>query len=68
MSELERMQRYIELTKMPTRVAVPYGMNIRELGAVKEVSREEGLVSALYMAFRFGMAKGWRAAKANAGK
>lgn len=62
MSELERMQKYIERTRLPARATSPYNMTIREMTVLEEIVREKELFRGLLFAFKYGMAKGWRAA------
>lgn len=59
MSEIEKMKRYIERTK----IAAPtnYELGVLEANAIKNA---EDALDAVYMAFLYGRAKGYRAAKA----
>lgn len=64
MSEIEKMKRYIERTKMNAPTA--YGMNMHE---VFELSKQaygcgELPIEIIDLAFNYGKAKGYRAAKA----
>lgn len=60
MTEIEKMQRYIERTKMSIKMTSPYQMNAREAFAVADMS----IFDAINFAFLYGQAKGYRAAKA----
>ena len=60
MTEIEKMKRYIERTKMNIAATNPYQMNIRETLAVSDMTSLE----AISFAFQYGTARGYRAAKA----
>lgn len=60
MTEIEKMQKYIERTKMAIPQDGPYQMNMSEAFAVSKMSPLE----AITFAFHYGQAKGYRAAKA----
>lgn len=64
MTEIERMQRYIERT--PMKRAENYCLVFRELLEVMEMggASPDGLFAAVGLAFNYGKAKGYRAAKA----
>lgn len=65
MSEIEKIQRYIErTTKFPD--GTPYQMNLQELFGLSHMS-EGDVVGAICLAFDYGRAKGYRAAKAKLG-
>ena len=59
MSEIEKMKRYIELTNVT--ISDRYEIGLLEVG---ELKRAEDSVDAIYLAFLYGRAKGYRAAKA----
>lgn len=59
MSEIEKMKRYIERTN--AKVSDRYEMDLLE---ARELKREADLTNAIYLAFLYGRAKGYRAAKA----
>lgn len=61
MSEIERMQRYIERTKLPAPIPTRYDMSLRDMFVLL---REDDTENALLLAFKYGQAKGYRAAKA----
>lgn len=66
MSEIEKMQRYIErTTKFPD--GTPYQMNLLEVLGLSDMSKKD-FTGAICMAFDYGRAKGYRAAKAEARK
>ncbi|MCX4371956.1 MAG: hypothetical protein OSJ58_09005 [Dysosmobacter sp.] len=58
MSEIEKMKRYIERTKMPP------GKGATSTGNLLLMMEEMDQLSAILMAFNYGRAKGYRAAKA----
>lgn len=60
MSEIEKIQRYIENTKIKNRGM--YCMRYCEAAGLHTFSRTD-LFGALCLAFDYGMAKGYRAAK-----
>ena len=60
MSEIEKMKRYIERTKLNISAASPYQMSTRELFATSTLT----VFDAVNLAFKYGQAKGYRAAKA----
>lgn len=61
MSEIEKMKRYIERTKMPK--GNPYQMNMAEVLDLARATAETPF-DIVYLAFNYGKAKGYRAAKA----
>lgn len=61
MSEIEKMKRYIERTKMEADNS--YQMNIREMLDLANATVETP-VEIVCLAFEYGKAKGYRAAKA----
>lgn len=68
MSEIEKMQRYIDRTKTPFRSKCLYGLNSLEAFALmKKVNDRDTNLPAfdvICLAFEYGRAKGYRAAKA----
>lgn len=60
MSEIEKMQRYIDRTKFNSH---DYSMRCREVDALFALSNV-ALYDTIVMAFNYGKAKGYRAAKA----
>jgi len=64
MSEIEKMQRYIERTKMDIAQTISYQLNTRQAFAVSDMPTFE----AILFAFKYGQAKGYRAAKAEVRK
>lgn len=60
MSEIEKMKRYIERTKLDISETSAYQINIREAFAVSDMPP----IEAINFAFKCGQAKGYRAAKA----
>lgn len=67
MSGIEKIQRYIELTETKFIRGTPYQMHMDELLSLRHMSRED-VSDALCLAFDFGRAKGYRAAKAEVEK
>lgn len=65
MSEIEKIQRYIDRTGIVTKIGSAYGMRPRELSAIYEIARRNEF-RAMALIFTFGQAKGYRAAKAEA--
>ncbi len=61
MSEIEKIKRYIERTRINVQSPDRYGMKLDELRALAEIGN---LFSVAMLAFEFGQAKGYRAAKA----
>ena len=66
MSEIEKMKRYIERTNMGAKNSFQYAMNIREAFELAHMAHAGDTLSveAISMAFDYGRAKGYRAAKA----
>lgn len=66
MSEIEKMKRYIERTKMNDRLDSLYRMNLAEAFelAVQADTSSDLSFNAICLAFNYGKAKGYRAAKA----
>ena len=60
MTEIEKMQKYIERTKTGIAIDSQYQMNVQEAVAASSLSPLE----AVSLAFNYGKAKGYRAAKA----
>ena len=67
MSEQEKIRRYAHNTKIKEYDRYRYCMRLDELRALYEYSKDD-VCGALCLAFDFGMAKGYRAAKAAAKK
>ncbi len=65
MSEIEKIQRYIERTKIDHRTSHAYCMYASELCALYDELRRDSF-QAMSILFNFGWAKGYRAAKAEA--
>lgn len=65
MSEIGKIQRYIDLTGKKYPDGTPYQMNINELFALSHLA-EKDVAGAIYLAFEYGRAKGYRAAKKEA--
>ena len=63
MSEIEKMKRYIERTKMPEDPADNFCFCLGELNEVGKFAKAD-LFHALCLLFEYGKAKGYRAAKA----
>ncbi len=61
MSEIEKMKRYIERTKINEQIQDRYGMKMCEWRALVKVGSP---VDVAALAFEYGQAKGYRAAKA----
>ena len=59
MSEIEKMKRYIERTN--ANISDRYEIELLE---VRELTRKPDKADAVYLAFLYGRAKGYRAAKA----
>ena len=60
MSTQEKMQKYIDNTKIRNRVR--YSMPLSEAMAMRQIGKDD-VFQALTLAFEYGMAKGYRAAK-----
>lgn len=65
MSELERIQRYIDSTNVNTK---HYQMSLADLFALYAAFKESLSANIICLAFNYGQAKGYRAAKAEARK
>ncbi len=63
MSEIEKMKRYIERTDMKIKASSPYQINIREALELAHQAHANPY-DAVSLAFEYGKAKGYRAAKA----
>lgn len=61
MSNIEKMNQYIERTHINHQTAIRYGMNV---GEWLELLHSGDPATAIHMAFKYGQAKGYRAAKA----
>ncbi len=61
MSEIEKMKRYIERSKKFP-MGTPYQMNLLEAFTLADMSAESA-TDAVCLAFEYGRAKGYRAAK-----
>ena len=67
MSEIERIQRYIKKTKVERETMYRYGMTFSEMDVLLRLAmtpQHEKLWDVISLTYRFGMAKGYRAAKA----
>ena len=62
MSEIEKIQRYIKRNKKFP-MGTPYQMNLLEMFSLADMSAESP-ADAICLAFDYGRAKGYRAAKA----
>lgn len=62
MSEIEKLQRYIDRTNGAFPRGTPYQMNINEMFALAHMAAEN-VTEAICLAFDYGRAKGYRAAK-----
>ncbi len=65
MNEIEKIQRYIERTGGKFQRETHYRMNLQELFGLSNILAED-TVGAICLAFDYGRAKGYRAAKAEA--
>jgi len=68
MSEIEKMKQYIEQTNIPVSKASAYQMNMQEAFALSHQAYTCGdfPIEMISLAFNYGQAKGYRAAKAEA--
>lgn len=68
MSEIEKIKRYISQTKMSAQVETRYGMDITEaFNLANQAYENNGLpIEIISLAFSYGQAKGYRAAKKEA--
>ena len=64
MSELERIRRYVAQTAIEN--AGRYGIGLSEAMAIRQLADDRKLLEAIGLAFAFGRAKGYRAAKREA--
>lgn len=65
MTEIEKMQRYIKRTKMKETSPASYAMNYSEAAELAQKARGKDYpVDVISLAFNYGKAKGYRAAKA----
>lgn len=66
MSEIEKMQRYIKRTKLKESDTGPYKMNMVEAFELVHQARKSDtlFIEMIALAFEYGKAKGYRAAKA----
>lgn len=60
MTEIEKMKKYIERTKLNISATRPYQANAKEILAISDMPSFD----AINLAFAYGRAKGYRAAKA----
>lgn len=67
MSEIERIQNYIEGSKLSRKARYAYCMYLNEMDALHEALSQDEF-SVMYLIFEFGRAKGYRAAKAEASR
>ena len=65
MSAIEKIKRYIERTHIKPSTKIRYQMCLDEMVALKTMAHENG-IDPIILAFEFGEAKGYRAAKAEA--
>lgn len=63
MTEIEKMKRYIERTKLPSDPRDKFCFCLGELEEVQKLSQVD-MFHALCLLFEYGKAKGYRAAKA----
>lgn len=63
-AEIARMNRYIQKTKGTKKTV--YDMTLKEIGALLDMTKQEKDWDAVELAFLYGRAKGYRAAKAEA--
>ncbi len=66
MSEIEKMKKYIERTKMGIKNPLQRAMNMREAFELAGMAKTDSslFIEAISIAFNYGQAKGYRAAKA----
>lgn len=65
MSEIQKMRQYIERTKAPYNIR--YALDLSQSFALIDMSQETA-IEAFTLAFQYGLAKGYRMAKAEAKK
>lgn len=63
----KRIERYVKVTNMGQLVAGKYDMKLPELFELNEIAEMDSL-AALCLAYNYGKAKGYRAAKAEVRK
>ena len=63
MSEIEEMARYVERTGMDEKTAFRYDIGCNEVGALVKLVREGSICEAVFQAFVYGRAKGYRAGR-----
>ena len=64
MSEIDKMNRYIKKTNIPSKAQIRYSLVIPEMRAFFSKGAKggmENLMDAFLLAFDYGMAKGYRA-------
>lgn len=64
MTEIERIKRYIKRTGKKYTDTSPYHINIEEAFSLTDLSKGGKPVDAVTLAFEYGRAKGYRAARA----
>lgn len=64
MSELEKMQQYIQRTKMDKKQSMRYDICVQQM----EELRNLGLIEMICLVFDYGKAKGFRMAMTEVGK
>ncbi|MDE6903329.1 MAG: hypothetical protein K2P22_11395 [Lachnospiraceae bacterium] len=64
MREIEKIKRYIERTKMGIKNPIQYAMNVAETLELLNMAQIDNPFGAISLAFNYGRAKGYRAAKA----
>lgn len=64
MTEIEKMKKYIERTKLNISATSPYQANTKEILAISDLPSFDAII----LAFAYGRAKGYRAAKAERGE
>lgn len=64
MTEIEKMRKYIEQTKIPVANTSGYNMTTTEVFALIDCSGVDALFESVVLAFKYGQAKSYRAAKA----
>ena len=65
MSEIEKIKRYIERTKLPSDPKCKYCFCLSEMNAIHKAMKMDEF-GAICLLFEYGKAKGYRAAKAEA--
>ena len=67
MSEIEKIERYIELTsldKLPNKTNLAYALDMSGASELSDMAAARNGLDAISMAFQYGRAKGYRMAKA----